>query len=130
VPPPKIAASRFAEFWSVYPIKRGKKTAHAKWVSKRLDERADELITDVQKRIASDEQWLRGFAPHASTYLQQERWEDELKGRREPAQPISKSMQALQTIERMKRGQREQQNFDLESHAAADVPRIGGPTRR
>jgi len=122
-----LQAARFDEFWSVYPIKRGKKTARAKWVSKRLDERADELITDVQKRIASDEQWLRGFAPHASTYLQQERWEDELQGRREPAPQPSKSAKALNAIERLKHGHAE---LNFEPNATPDVPRIGGPARR
>jgi uncharacterized protein YdaU (DUF1376 family) len=71
-------AARFADFWAAYPIKRGKKAALAKWKARRLDGLADELIADVRKRIAGDEQWRRGFAPHPLTYLNQDRWEDEL----------------------------------------------------
>lgn len=73
-------AARFPEFWSVYPIKRGKKTARAKWAAKKLDGIADRLIADVRNRIARDKQWRGGFIPHASTYLTQERWDDELGG--------------------------------------------------
>lgn len=94
VPPPALAldkslkkdqehvpqAARFPEFWSVYPIKRGKKTARAKWAAKKLDGIADRLIADVRNRIAKDKQWRGGFIPHASTYLTQERWDDELGG--------------------------------------------------
>lgn len=71
-------ASRFAEFWSVYPRKRGKKPAQAKWLAKRLDRIADDLIADVRKRIASDDRWKRGFIPDPLTYLNQERWDDAL----------------------------------------------------
>jgi hypothetical protein len=99
-------AARFDEFWSVYPIKRGKKTARDKWVQKRLDGKADELIADVCKRLVSDRQWLDGFAPHAATYLHQERWQDEMAGREQTRQPSgtpqSKTMQAIQNAQRMK----------------------------
>lgn len=71
-------ASRFAEFWAIYPRKRGKKPAQAKWQAKRLDRIADQLIADVRKRIASDDRWKRGFIPDPATYLGQERWEDAL----------------------------------------------------
>ncbi len=71
-------AARFPDFWAAYPVKRGKKTARDKWKQKHLDAIADRLIADVQRRTKSDWQWLGGFVPHASTYLHQERWEDEL----------------------------------------------------
>lgn len=71
-------AARFDDFWSAYPHKRGKKPAHAKWKAKRLDAQADAIIADVQRRITGDERWLRGIIPDPLTYLNQERWEDEL----------------------------------------------------
>lgn len=71
-------AARFDDFWSVYPHKRGKKPSQAKWKAKRLDAQADAIIADVQRRIAGDERWLRGVIPDPLTYLNQERWEDEL----------------------------------------------------
>lgn len=71
----------FEAFWIEYPVHRGKKTAREIWKRKNLDERIDDLVEDIVRRVKSDDQWKRGFIPHPSTYLRQERWEDELKAR-------------------------------------------------
>ena len=68
----------FALFWQVYPVKRNKAKAKSIWQRKKLDSIADHLVADVQNRIANDSQWLKGYIPHATTYLNGERWEDEL----------------------------------------------------
>lgn len=78
------AAARFDEFWSEYPNKAGKKPSRAKWIAKKLDQRADTIIADVRNRKANDGRWLDGFIPNPATYLTQERWEDELQPRRGP----------------------------------------------
>lgn len=70
-------ADRFEEFWSLYPVKRGKAEALKKWKARRLDEIADRIIADVNNRIANDSQWKRGYAPYGSTYVNQSVWEDE-----------------------------------------------------
>ncbi|MGB0867429.1 MAG: hypothetical protein ACPGSC_13035 [Granulosicoccaceae bacterium] len=70
--------ARFPDFWLAYPKKRKKKTALGIWRNKRLDAKADDLIADVQTRLRSDGQWLAGFIPDPTTYLNQERWDDEL----------------------------------------------------
>lgn len=75
---------RFEEWWSVYPKKTGKKPAREKWKAKRLDERADVLIADVQLRAGTDRKWLAGFVPNPTTYINQERWNDEIE--RDPPQ--------------------------------------------
>jgi hypothetical protein len=72
-------AKRFDEFWNIYPKKKGKKPCRDKWKSKQLDKIADTLIEDVQKRKEKDSDWLRGFIPNPQTYLNQERWEDEIE---------------------------------------------------
>ena len=36
------------------------------------------IIEDVKKRKKEDSQWAKGFIPHPTTYLNQERWEDEM----------------------------------------------------
>lgn len=102
-------AARFADFWSVYPIKRAKKAAESKWKQKRLDAKADELIADVKRRVRDDQQWRDGFAPHAATYLHQERWTDELAGRKRPSVPStpSPSSHLPAAIERMTPEERE-----------------------
>lgn len=79
------SASRFSEFWEVYPKRVGKKPAAEKWKAKGLDARADEIIADVKRRAAEDGRWLEGFAPDPLTYLNQERWQDDIQPRRPPA---------------------------------------------
>ncbi|MCG5538975.1 hypothetical protein [Halorhodospira sp. 9622] len=70
---------RFEDWWAVYPKKVGKKPAREKWKAKRLDARADELIADVQLRAGSDRKWVAGYVPNPTTYLTQERWNDEIE---------------------------------------------------
>lgn len=70
--------SRFEEWWKCYPKKVKKADAQKKWKVKKLDAKADTLIADVANRIANDSQWAGGFIPHPTTYLNGERWEDEI----------------------------------------------------
>lgn len=101
------AASRFGDWWAVYPKKVGKKPAEQKWRSRGLDVVADALIADVQYRAANDDGWLRGYVPDPTTYLNQDRWEDDLRtapvARAGPAAP-SKVLTAIQRLEGMKNG--------------------------
>lgn len=78
----------FEEWWKEYPVKRNKRKAHDIWKRKKLDEVATDLINDVKRRITNDDQWKRGFIPHPTTYLNGNRWEDELGDTAiAPAQP-------------------------------------------
>lgn len=79
-------ADRFEEFWSAYPKKVKRKDAVAKWKSRRLDGKADEIIADVERRKRQDARWLRGFAPDPTTYINGSRWEDEIEAMTGPAQ--------------------------------------------
>lgn len=72
-------AERFEEWWSIYPKKRNRQKACKIWKSKKLDAKADELIADVRRRLQFDRQWLDGYAPHPPTYLNNDRWEDEIE---------------------------------------------------
>lgn len=75
-------ATRFAEFWEAYPVKKGRADAEAKWKARKLDAIADTIIADVKRRVAGDRQWLDGFAPHGSTYVNARGWEDEIEAPR------------------------------------------------
>lgn len=75
-------AARFAEFWAAYPVKKGRAEAEAKWKARGLDSIADRIIADVQARKVSDRQWLDGYAPHGSTYVNGRGWEDEIEARK------------------------------------------------
>lgn len=72
-------AARFPEFWACYPIKKGRADALRKWKAKGLDAEADAIIAHVRRMERDDDDWLRGFIPHGSTYINGERWEDEPK---------------------------------------------------
>lgn len=72
-------AARFDEFWEAYPVRKGKAKALARWKSRNLDAIADRILADVKARKAGDRQWLDGYAPHGSTYVNAEGWEDAIE---------------------------------------------------
>lgn len=71
--------SRFEEFWSIYPVKKGRADAQTKWKARKLDLIADRIIADVRNRMANDGQWLSGYVPHGSTYVNGKGWEDDIE---------------------------------------------------
>ena len=69
----------FENFWSQYPKKVGKLTAKRSWekLSQENQQKALEAIVEHRKYwTAKGTEWE--FIPHASTWLNQERFEDEL----------------------------------------------------
>lgn len=68
----------FDAFWNLYPNKKGKVAAAKTWHSRKLDRHIDAILADVQARMKSDADWLRGAIPHGSTYVSEERWQDAL----------------------------------------------------
>jgi hypothetical protein len=69
----------FENFWSQYPRKIGKLTAKRSWEKLSLDnqQKALEAIAEHRKYwVAKGTDWE--FIPHASTWINQERFEDEL----------------------------------------------------
>lgn len=71
--------SAFEQFWQAYPKRVGRKPCEQKWKSKKLDALATRIIKDVLLRKQKDSSWQRGYVPNPLTYLNQERWEDELQ---------------------------------------------------
>jgi len=70
---------KFENFWSQYPKKVGKLTARRSWekLSQENQQKALEAIVEHRKYwAAKGTDWE--FIPHASTWLNQERFEDEL----------------------------------------------------
>jgi len=68
----------FDRFWKTYPRHEKKKNAREIWKRKKLDQLAEQITADVTKRISEHGAWLDGFIPHATTYLNGERWNDEI----------------------------------------------------
>lgn len=70
---------RFSEFWTAYPKKVGKKTCLGIWKRRKLDNKADLIIADITRRQSDDVKWREGFIPNPQTYLNGDRWEDEIQ---------------------------------------------------
>ena len=68
----------FDEFWSAYPKKTGRKPSLAKWVARDLDSIAAKIISNVQARVASGEWSNIQYVPNPLTYINQDRWDDEV----------------------------------------------------
>ncbi len=79
----------FDKFWRVYPRKVGKKQAALAWKRAKLDsnaEQAEMIVTDVATRLTQHAPWLQAcrsgdktYVPHPATYINNERWEDEIE---------------------------------------------------
>jgi hypothetical protein len=78
-PRKRLTANRFDEFWAEYPNKTGKKDCVKKWRVRGLDEKADIIIRDVKTRKQKDRRWLDGFVPNPLTYINGDRWEDDIQ---------------------------------------------------
>lgn len=92
---------RFEDFWQAYPNKKGRKDAEKAWARKGLDAQADLILADVRRRQVHDRDWVKGYVPHGSTYVNAEGWRDGLPPVPLPQTPQmqpSRQMQAIQNI--------------------------------
>ena len=83
---PSIAVdnAEFERWWKTYPVKKAKKKALSIW--NRINPPVTLLIADIANRKDNDAHWKAGYAPNPTTYLNQERWKDELtKDKTQPA---------------------------------------------
>jgi uncharacterized protein YdaU (DUF1376 family) len=99
------SVNRFPEFWAVYPLKKGKAAAERRWRDRKLDAIADRIIADVRLRSSRDRQWLAGYIPHGSTYVNGSGWEDAIEER--PTGPPtprddSKTMSGIRNLQGLK----------------------------
>ncbi len=67
----------FNKFWEEYPKKEAKKKAQDIWKRKKLNSRLDEILNFIRKAKQTD-RWKSGYILNPTTFLNQERWEDEL----------------------------------------------------
>lgn len=74
----KCQDARFDSFWDAYPRKEGKQKAADAFT--KVDVPIETLIAAIERQKKSD-QWLKNggqFIPHAATWLNGKRWEDEM----------------------------------------------------
>lgn len=73
--------TNFEEFWNLYPRKENKRKALTVWKSKKISNQTLEEIITFLSRAKESVRWKDGggrYVPHASTFLSQERWNDDL----------------------------------------------------
>lgn len=69
----------FDQFWAIYPKKVAKKKVTKIWRSQKLDSKAVQIIDAVKMNIECNPQWRDPqFIPNPTTFLNQERWMDEI----------------------------------------------------
>lgn len=82
-PQPKAAVlDGFDEFWSRYPRKVSKSEAMKAWAKLKPDEDLRDRIASAIAKQKESTGWTKDegrFIPHASTWLNQRRWEDEVE---------------------------------------------------
>lgn len=81
--PPNIEEKRreeytgaFESFWKQYPRHENKSGAMKSW--NKVDVELNVILKAIEQQKKS-KQWKDGVYPHASTWLNQRRWEDEIK---------------------------------------------------
>lgn len=68
-------ADDFQYFYDLYANKKAPKAARSAWFKLSIADR-QLACKGLEDRVKNDRQWLNGFQPHPSTYLNGRRWED------------------------------------------------------
>ena len=94
----------FDSFWTFYPRKAGKEAARKAWAKLRPDEHIMQLILDnVRERVEKGE-WRKdnqSYILHASTYLNQKRWEDEVLDQQTQTRTNPESIKSVSVMDKL-----------------------------
>jgi hypothetical protein len=81
---PEPTSDRFLEFKAIYPRKKDFPKAEKIWKRQGLDKIADQILFHVKQSIAKDKSWKEGYIPLPTTYLNGQRWTDEIEVEAKP----------------------------------------------
>ena len=94
----------FDAFWKFYPRKASKDAARKAWNKLNPDQNIMKMIADnVRERVEKGE-WRKdnqSFILHASTYLNQKRWEDEVVDQHTQTRTNPDSMKSISVMEKI-----------------------------
>ena len=96
----------FEAFWRAYPRKVSKGDAEKAWAKAKVDQDLRVRIMAKLNLLKKSPQWLKEggqFVPYPASWLNAKGWEDEVE--EAPPKPMSKQMQGIMALERMKRGE-------------------------
>ena len=80
----RAMSTRFPEFWALYPRRVARIKAEEIWIKRKLDQHADVIIAAIQLQAPDFLAREPDKVPHAATWLNQERWKDEIDRRPRP----------------------------------------------
>lgn len=83
----KESDESFEAFWHMYPVKKGKQRAKVSWFSNRCYKQVHMILTKLDEQIHKDRQFIEGYPPHPTTYINNKGWEDEITPLRETKKP-------------------------------------------
>lgn len=93
---------KFEAFWELYPRKKARKAALRTWVARELDQQADAIMAALQLQrpdfLATMESDPR-MVPHPATWLNGERWKDEVDRRPVPRGRPARSDGNVETLD-------------------------------
>ena len=87
---PKLGTNGFPEFWDAYPRKIGKGAARKSWTRIKPNPELQQKILDSVAEHTYSHNWTREggqYIPHPVTFLNQERWDDEVEEDPPPPEP-------------------------------------------
>ena len=94
----------FDSFWKFYPRKASKEAARKAWEKLRPDQHIMQMILDnVRERVEKGE-WRKdnqSFILHASTYLNQKRWEDEVLDQQTQTRTDPESIKGVSVMDKL-----------------------------
>lgn len=86
--------AEFGLFWTAYPRKTAKQAARKAFAKAVKVVNIDAMLAAVRAHAAS-RQWRDGVIPHAATWLNQARWDDDMKIPRSAADKIDWAKEAM-----------------------------------
>jgi hypothetical protein len=75
----RASAIPFEDFWKLYPRKVSKKKARVAWVNLTIEKQKKAMAT-LPRHLQLWAGKNKNFIPHPTTWLNQERWDDEIEG--------------------------------------------------
>ena len=94
----------FDSFWKFYPRKASKDAARKAWEKLRPDQHIMQMIADNVKERVDKGEWRKdnqSFILHASTYLNQKRWEDEVLDQQTQARTDPESIKSVSVMDKL-----------------------------
>lgn len=128
-----VLSERFDRFWDAYPRKEDKKRCKAWWMRRKPDDELTDLMIAAVQAQARAHKWTperKQFIPMPSTWLNGERWDDEVPGMpsirilRKPASEMTEAERIRAEIDEENREKRmygaERVQWFMAKHARLD----------